>query len=80
MQYVVSRAKLPKAEELKTLFLQASWAKDRTIESIKKLLKHTKIFVVIRNEDTNQLIRFERAISDGIPRALLDIENYTITM
>jgi len=72
MQYVVSTTKLPEAEELKTLFLQTSWAKDRTIESIQKLLKHTKIFVVIRNEDTNQLIGFGRAISDGIYRALLD--------
>lgn len=72
MQYVVNKATLPEAEELKTLFLQTSWAKDRTIESIQKLLKHTKIFVVIRNEDTNQLIGFGRAISDGIYRALLD--------
>lgn len=72
MQYIVSKAKLPKAEELKILFLQTSWAKDRTIENVQKLLKHTKIFAVIRNEDTNQLIGFGRAISDGIYRALLD--------
>ncbi|GAA0715616.1 hypothetical protein GCM10009430_10320 [Aquimarina litoralis] len=72
MQYIVSTTKLPDTEELKIFFLQTSWAKDRTIESIQKLLKHTKIFVVIRNEDTNQLIGFGRAISDGVFRALLD--------
>ncbi|MBW1295194.1 GNAT family N-acetyltransferase [Aquimarina litoralis] len=72
MQYIIDKTKLPDVEEIRVLFLQTSWAKDRTIESIRKLLENTEIFVVIRNEETNQLIGFGRAISDGVFRALLD--------
>lgn len=72
MKYTISTSQLPEPKDLKLLFLQTSWAKDRSLEGVKLLLKNTKIFVVIRNTDTKELIGFGRALSDGVYRALLD--------
>lgn len=72
MEYIFNTSILPEAEELRSLFLQTSWAKDRSLEGIKILLRKTDIFVVVRDNDTKQLIGFGRALSDGVYRALLD--------
>lgn len=60
----------PEASELLNLFLQTSWAKDRSIKGIELLLRNTKTYVVIK--DNSKLIGFGRALSDGIYRAMLD--------
>jgi len=72
MQYTITTEELPEAEELRCLFLQTSWAKDRSLEGVKLLLQNTAIFVVVRATSNEQLIGFGRALSDGIYRALLD--------
>ncbi len=70
MEYTISTERLPEASELLSLFLQTSWAKDRSIERIEIVLNNTKTYVVIRDKD--QLIGFGRALSDGVYRAMLD--------
>ncbi|WP_299213467.1 GNAT family N-acetyltransferase [uncultured Aquimarina sp.] len=72
MQYTINNKKLPEVGELKDLFKQTSWAKNRSLEGVEKLLQKTEVFVVVRDTDTEQLIGFGRALSDGIYRALLD--------
>ena len=76
--YKIITDRLPLPSELKDLFSQTTWAKDRSIEGVERLLKNTAIFVVIREEE--KLIGFGRALTDGIYRALLDdivvSENY----
>ncbi|WP_298542033.1 GNAT family N-acetyltransferase [uncultured Aquimarina sp.] len=72
MQYTINNKKLPKARELSHLFAQTSWAKSRSLEGVEKLLQKTEVFVVVRDTDTEQLIGFGRALSDGIYRAMLD--------
>ncbi|WP_299246236.1 GNAT family N-acetyltransferase [uncultured Aquimarina sp.] len=47
-------------------------AKNRSLEGVEKLLQKTEVFVVVRDTDTEQLIGFGRALSDGVYRALLD--------
>ncbi len=70
MEYTITTEKLPEASELLRLFLQTSWANDRSIEGIELLLCNTTTYVVVR--DNNQLIGFGRALSDGVYRAMLD--------
>ncbi len=70
MKYTITTEQLPNASELRDLFLQTTWAKDRSIDGIELLLQNTTTYVVIRDND--QLIGFGRAISDGVYRALLD--------
>jgi len=72
MQYTITTKHLPEAEELRCLFLQTSWAKDRSLEGVKLLLQNTAIFVVVRARSNRELIGFGRALSDGVYRALLD--------
>jgi len=72
MQYTINNKNLPEVGELKGLFKQTSWAKNRSLEGVEKLLQKTEVFVVFRDTDTEQLIGFGRALSDGVYRALLD--------
>ncbi len=72
MEYIFNTDVLPEAEELRSLFLQTSWAKDRSFEGVKILIQSTDIFVVVRDSGTKKLIGFGRALSDGVYRALLD--------
>ncbi len=52
------------------LFLQTTWAKDRSVDGVELLLSSTKIHVFVR--DSDELIGYGRAISDGVYRAILD--------
>ncbi len=70
MKYTITTLQLPEASELLKLFLQTSWAKNRSKQGIAFLLKNTTTYVAVRDND--QLIGFGRAISDGIYRAMLD--------
>ncbi|MFD2563817.1 GNAT family N-acetyltransferase [Aquimarina rubra] len=72
MEYIITRNELPIAEELRNLFLQTSWAKERSLNDIRLLLQNTTVFIVMRDTNTEQLIGFGRALSDGVYRALLD--------
>jgi predicted GNAT family N-acyltransferase len=60
----------PGAKELLNLFSQTTWAKDRSEESIKQMLKSNDLKVCLR--DSNKLIGFGRIITDGCYRGLLD--------
>ncbi len=70
MKYDIITNTPPDPSELQDLFMQTSWAKDRTIEGIKLLLAHTQNYVLVK--DGSRLIGFGRALSDGIYRAVLD--------
>ena len=70
MKYTIEIDRLPNAAELKVLFSQTTWAKDRTEKDIDILIHNLDVYVLVR--DQNQLIGFGRATTDTIYRALID--------
>ena len=70
MKYILEIDHRPYPSELKALFSQTTWAKDRKEEDIQILIQHLDVYVSIR--DGNQLIGFGRATTDSIYRALID--------
>ena len=54
---------------IKQLFSLAWWTKDRDLESINKMLQGS-VCVAARDSE-GQLVRFARAIADGVLRLLL---------
>jgi len=70
MKYTLEIDHLPNPSELKALFSQTTWVKDRKEEDIQILIQHLDVYVLIR--DGNQLIGFGRATTDSIYRALID--------
>lgn len=70
MKYDIITNILPEATELQRLFIQTSWAKNRSIQDIKLMLGYTRNYVLVRHNSC--LIGFGRVLSDGIYRALLD--------
>ena len=69
-KYIIKRNRLPNASELKTLFSQTTWAKNRGEDDIQILLKNLDVYVLVR--DKNKLIGFGRATTDYVYRALID--------
>ncbi|WP_378180838.1 hypothetical protein [Aquimarina sp. SS2-1] len=43
MKYTINTDVLPEAKELQNLFEQTSWAKDRSLETIRVLLQNTTV-------------------------------------
>ncbi len=70
MEYRIVTEQRPEASELMRLFLQTSWAKNRSEQNIELLLKNIGPFVAIKDHDL--LIGFGRAITDNVYRAMLD--------
>lgn len=70
MKYTIEIDRLPQADELKKLFSQTTWAKDRNEKDINVLIQNLTVYVSIRHN--NQLIGFGRATTDRIYRALID--------
>lgn len=66
----ISTDRKPSSPQLKKLFDQESWSKDRSLASIEALLASLTNFVAAYDGD--ELIGFGRAISDGHYRALID--------
>ena len=57
-------------EKLQVLFNQNTlWAKDRTIEQIKKMLANSNVIITLWNK--NNLVGFGRATTDQVYRAVL---------
>ena len=61
----------PAAQELLRLFQQCSWAKDRSLADVEKMLEHSSCQVALY-DDQQQLIGFGRAITDHVFRAHID--------
>jgi predicted GNAT family N-acyltransferase len=70
MRYTCSQTEKPTAEELRKLFLQVDWARNRSIDQIAILIATTPVFVAVRLG--GKLVGYGRALSDGACRALLD--------
>lgn len=64
-----SEKKTLEAPQLLRLFHQAPWAKDRTLEDAKEMLRHTD--VALCAWDGDQLIGFGRVLTDFIYRATI---------
>ena len=61
---------LKSLEKLKVLFNQnALWAKDRTIDQIRKMLANSNVIITLWNK--NDLVGFGRATTDQVYRAVL---------
>ncbi len=58
------------SHELQRLFAQTTWARDRSLEGIETMLRHTYVRVAARSQ--GRLIGFARAITDGVYRAVID--------
>lgn len=69
-EYQIDIGETPDGKELKKLFSQTTWASQRTLADIIKMLENTNVCVSIHKED--ELIGFGRALTDGTYRALLD--------
>ena len=69
-KFTIEIDRLPNVQELKALFLQTTWAKDRNEKGIGVLIENLTVYVSIR--DGNELIGFGRATTDRIYRALID--------
>ena len=57
------------AEQLHKLLRQAPWAKERALEDVKDMLRHTD--VVLSAWDGDQLIGFGRVLTDFVYRATI---------
>ena len=57
-------------EQLMSLFLQAGWAKHRSMEGVRRILEGTSLTLGAWEGD--RLVGFARAMTDGIYRALID--------
>ncbi len=59
----------PEASQLLRLFHQAPWAKDRSLDDAKEMLRHTD--VTLCAWDGDQLVGFGRVLTDFIYRATI---------
>jgi ribosomal protein S18 acetylase RimI-like enzyme len=64
-----SEKKELEASQLLRLFHQAPWAKDRTLDDAKEMLRHTD--VALCAWDGDQLVGFGRALTDFVYRATI---------
>jgi ribosomal protein S18 acetylase RimI-like enzyme len=64
-----SEKKAVEASQLLRLFHQAPWAKDRTLEDAKDMLRHTD--VALCAWDGDQLVGFGRVLTDFVYRATI---------
>jgi N-acetylglutamate synthase-like GNAT family acetyltransferase len=64
-----SEKREPEASQLLRLFHQAPWAKDRTLEDAKDMLRHTD--VALYAWDGGQLVGFGRVLTDFVDRATI---------
>jgi ribosomal protein S18 acetylase RimI-like enzyme len=64
-----SEKKELEASQLLQLFHQAPWAKDRTLDDVKDMLRHTD--VALGAWDGDQLVGFGRVLTDFIYRATI---------
>jgi N-acetylglutamate synthase-like GNAT family acetyltransferase len=64
-----SQSKMPEASQLVRLFRQAPWAKDRSLDDAKEMLRHTD--VMLSAWDGEQLIGFGRVLTDFVYRATI---------
>ncbi len=64
-----SEKKELEASQLLRLFHQAPWAKDRTLEDVKDMLRHTD--VALCAWDGDQLVGFGRVLTDFVYRATI---------
>jgi ribosomal protein S18 acetylase RimI-like enzyme len=67
---VIETLSEPQIMELAKLYKQEGWTKDRTLEDIKKMIKHCKIIGLI-DEETDRLVGFTRIVTDYIYRATI---------
>ena len=54
------------SKEIKDLFKDLYWAKNRSIDEINLMIENSYICIVIKNVNTKKVVGFARAISDGI--------------
>lgn len=64
-----SERKTLQPEQVLTLFQQAPWAKGRTLEDTREMLRHTDVMVCAWDGD--QLVGFGRVLTDFVYRATL---------
>jgi ribosomal protein S18 acetylase RimI-like enzyme len=64
-----SERKVLAPEQLHKLFRQAPWAKERTIEDVKLMLRHTDVTLCVWDGD--QLVGFGRVLTDFVYRATI---------
>jgi ribosomal protein S18 acetylase RimI-like enzyme len=64
-----SHKESPEASQLLRLFQQAPWAKDRTLDDAKDMLRHTDLTLCAWDRD--RLIGFGRVLTDFVYRATI---------
>lgn len=70
MPYRYSSTETPTAEELARLFTHTTWARERSLRDLARLIVNGGPFVTVRCE--GELVGYGRALTDGIYRAVLD--------
>lgn len=60
----------PSAPELRNLYSQVNWARNRNVVEIQHMIEGMNVFVVARRD--GKLVGFGRALSDGTFKALVD--------
>jgi N-acetylglutamate synthase-like GNAT family acetyltransferase len=58
-------------QDLCDLFQSTWWAKNRCLDDVQQMLKHSNIMVGICDEQTKALVGFARVLSDSVYRAIL---------
>lgn len=57
--------------ELQLLYQNEWWTKERSYDDIKKMLEFSHVKIGLVDQDTDELVGFARAITDGIYRAFI---------
>lgn len=63
MYYISTDPEKIAPERVKELLLQSYWAKDRSLEAVRKSLEHSLLYGVFE-EKTQQMVAFARVITD----------------
>ncbi len=68
---VVEHLDEPHVHELVALYQNEWWSKGRTLEDVRKMLRHSELVFGVVEASTNRLVGFARVLTDRVYRATL---------
>ena len=67
----IDRIRPEQIKQLRELYQQAWWTRERTLEDVRRMLDHTQVVVGLVETGTGRLVGFTRVLTDLVYRAYI---------